>query len=335
LHIKELLAVYPSPQAGWQEAAWLKVELQVPIEPWPGATTWQGIGTQKVAERLPALHDDGPLAVYPSMHDGWHEEPCVNTAGQLPSCPSIGGLTTQEFGMHVLELKLPYKQVENPLMEYPSLHLIWHRPPCETAAQLPSPPFKGEEERVQACGTHSAWGVNDPRLQSNLSIGSKPVLQAMSQPDPWGTNAQFPMFPFRIGPKRLQFFGRHSDRLKAPSVQLEVPLATKPSLHWIWQVPPLDTKPQVPILPNGGFMVMRQGLDSHLVEVSCPKLHDVKPVATYPPLQLGKHTEPLARDPVQLPIEPFPGGAEASQELGKQLAGDNFPARQLVWPLTM
>lgn len=78
---------------------------------------------------------------------------------------------------------------------------------------------------------------------------------------------------------------------------------------------------------------MRQGFDSHLVEVSWPKLHDVKPVATYPLLQLGKQEDPLERAPLQLPIVPFAGAVEASHGLGKQLAGESFPARQLVVPL--
>lgn len=79
----------------------------MPIEPESGAVTWQGIGMQDVNERLPAEHVVGPLGVCLSMHEGWQEEPCGNTAGQLPSVPFVGGFTTQDFGVHVLAPRLP------------------------------------------------------------------------------------------------------------------------------------------------------------------------------------------------------------------------------------
>lgn len=89
----------------------------MPIEPWSGGVTWQGIGIQDVNDRVPAEHVVGPLGVCLSMHEGWQEDPCGSTAGQLASVPLIGGFTTQGFGVHVLALRLPYKHVEYPLEE--------------------------------------------------------------------------------------------------------------------------------------------------------------------------------------------------------------------------
>ena len=61
-------------------------------------------------------------------------------------------------------------------------------------------------------------------------------------------------------------------------------------------------------------------------------MHDVFPETVYPALQVGAQVDPEASLAVQVPLKPFAGAAEASQEFSTQVARVNLPAVQELWP---
>ena len=60
------------------------------------ASASRGAATHVAAVSVPALHDESPLAAYPSSHTGWHVDPLRRELGQLPTPPFWGGVEASQ-----------------------------------------------------------------------------------------------------------------------------------------------------------------------------------------------------------------------------------------------
>jgi hypothetical protein len=120
-----------------------------------------------------------------------------------------------------------------------------------------------------------------------------------------------------------------------PVVHFEVPDRMYPALQLGLQVAPCGSEAEHdPILPFVGAADASHELGLHVTAVSRPFMHDVFPETVYPALQVGAQVDPEASLAVQVPLKPFAGAAEASQEFSTQVARVNLPAVQELWPET-
>eukprot|EP01045_Picozoa_sp_COSAG04_P054315 COSAG04_NODE_24204_length_325_cov_0.991150_1_plen_76_part_10 len=74
------------------------------------------------------------------------------------------------------------------------------------------------------------------------------------------------------------------------------------------------------MLPFTGAVEASHEFGLHVAAVSTPFMHDVLPDTVYPDLQVGEQVEPEASVAVQVPLAPFAGAADASQEFALHVA---------------
>lgn len=83
--------VYPESHVGWHVEPLARELVQSPAPPFVGgAEASQKFAEHVAAVRVPSLHEDVPDTVYPELHVGVQNAPCVRELVQSPTPPFVG-----------------------------------------------------------------------------------------------------------------------------------------------------------------------------------------------------------------------------------------------------